>query len=424
MIDLDRAYFDKICRFHGWTPHPAQEEVLQAFFSGQRFIAAQFGRQSGKTDLEAHLVDYASDQPNKLTWCMAPTYQLTERLWNKTYPLISARHGKKLKIIRSSPPRMILPWNNIIEFKSGESPDSAIGAEIDFLPWDECAITKKGDSLFQMQLRACLAMRKGQVLATSTPRGHNWYYDMVNREEWWLKQYPSHCNPYLPPEELVAMRRELDPMRYRQEVLAEFVAFAGMVYSMFERERHVLDPQRVREQIKNWERWIAIDPGLSNPTAIIEIAHNTITNEDIVVRDHVASDMLFPDVLRMVKDWEPPGGFDGYVCDIAGHQRSQETGRSFVGWIKDNGDIRFKHGTKSIMDGVNCVRGRLLNMEGTARLWFSEDAKHTIKAMLNYHFSENKEEPVKDNIHDHAMDALRYFITYHYNRRKAHGRAA
>ena len=415
-IDLNRAHFDKMSKFHKWIPHKAQNEVLDVFFSGQRFMSAQFGRQSGKTEVLAHIVDYATDQPNKLIWAMAPTYQLTGRLWNAMYPLVSARHGSDLKVIRTSPPKMILPWNTRVEFRSGESPDSNIGAGIDLLAWDEAAVTNNGESLWQLQLRACLAMRQAQVFMTTTPRGHNWYYDLVTRAEWWMRQYPSHCNPYLPPEELENMKREMDEIRYRQEVLAQFVAFAGMVYSMFDMDTHVISDEEAAFITRDWRTSVTCDPGMNN-TMIQLIKHHPITGEDIVIRDVKLQNTIFDDALRILNEWRPPEGYEVCVCDVAGKARGHETGRSFVGWMRDHG-YEFRHtGVKSIVEGVNMVRGRLRNVNGEVHLKFAKAANDTIQMLLNYHFPENKtgtqgEEPEKDGVYDHAADALRYYITW------------
>jgi len=105
------------------------------------------------------------------------------------------------------------------------------------------------------------------------------------------------------------------------------------------------------------------------------------------------------------------------ISDIAGKQKSQETGRSFVGWMRDQG-IRFQHtGLRGVIEGVNVVRGRLLNILGETRLWVSEDAENTVKGFSNYHFKDNKhgttnEEPEKDDVHDHSMDCTRYYVTW------------
>ncbi len=418
-IDLHRPFFDELCSFHGWEPHPAQNEALTAFFSGQRFVAPMFGRQSGKTLLAAHICNYAMGQRDKLIWAVAPSYALCGRLWDFLLPIAKSTWGRALKVKYTMPQSMSLPWGTRIEFKSAESPDSMIGAGIDLLVWDEAAPTKHGGSIWQQQLRPTLAHRLAQVLMITTPRGHNWFHDLVQRPEWWMKQYPSQCNPYLPAPELDAMRREMDDLTYKQEVLAQFVSFAGMVYSMFDTDKHVIPDERAAEITRDWQTYISVDPGLGNPTCMQLIKHSPVHDQDIVIRDHQASGMLFDDVLRLMNEWKPPRGYDGHICDIAGKQRSQETGASFVGWMRDRG-YWFNHaGVRSIADGINMVRGRFLNTENVTRLWLTESAQNTVKAMLNYHYPENKagaqgEDPVKDNVHDHAADALRYYITYQY----------
>lgn len=415
-IDLCRPFFDKLCQFSGWQPHPAQDEALTAFFAGRRFIAPVFGRQSGKTVLAAHLACYAMAQPNKLLWVLAPSYELCGRLWDALLPIAQGAYGPALKVRYKQPATMSLPWNTRLEFRSAESQNVGVG--LDGLIWDEAALTMNGKMIWQQQLRPTLMHRMAQVIVTTTPRGHNWFHDEVQSDEWWMKQYPSHCNPYLPPSELEAMKKSLDPIVYKQEVLAQFVAFVGMVYTMFDPDKHIITNQRAAEMTRDWSTCISVDPGLGNPTCIQLIKHNRIDGQDVVIRDHQASGMLFDDVLRMINEWRPACGYEAEICDIAGKQRSQETGASFVGWMRSNGH-NFQHaGIRSITEGINMVRGRLLNTENVTRLWCAEAATNTVKALLNYHYSDKPgpqgEEPVKDNIYDHAADALRYYVTWRY----------
>lgn len=420
-IDLDRRVFDGQCKFTGFKPHPAQAEVLDAFFGGQRFVAPVFGRQSGKTLLSAHLFAFAMSQPGKLIWAAAPTYDGCQRIWHWLYPVVSKMFGSKLKILNSKPASMSLPWDTVIEFRSLDRPDTNVGVGLDFLGWDEPALTKGGKHIWQIQLRPTLAARLGQCLMTTTPRGHDWFHDLVHSDEWWMRQYPSHCNPHLQRSELDAMKREMDEIVYKQEVLAQFVAFAGIVYSMFDMERHVVDDNTAWDITRGWADYIACDPGLNN-TAMLHIRHNKVTGEDMVMRDVMLSNKLFDDALNTIKQWQPAEGFEGYICDIAGRQRGQQTGQSFVGWMKEHG-VKFTHSNlRNTRDGINMVRGRLQNYDGEVRLTFAKAATHTVKTMLNYHFPDNKtgpeaDEPVKDGIYDHHADALRYYITWQHKPR-------
>ena len=65
---------------------------------------------------------------------------------------------------------------------------------------------------------------------------------------------------------------------------------------------------------------------------------------------------------------------------------------------------------------MNRVRGRLYNVEGETHLFVTEDCLKTIQAFEGYHYpekeGEQKEEPEKDGVHDHPMDALRYYVAW------------
>ena len=432
-LQLNREFYDSMCEFVGFNPHEAQLEPIDALFEQkERFIAPIAGRRWGKTYQGSSLDAYGSSQKDSKGWIIAPTYDMTQRVWSYLVPMMRKLWGDKMQVSIS---RMMITteWGASIQCKSADKPDSLVGEGLDWMHLDEPALYKHGKQIWQQMLRPALADREGHAWFTTTPRGHNWFYDLIHENEsnpaadkiWW-KQYPSHTNPHLKQEELDAIQASLDPVTYKQEILAQFVAFAGMVYELFDAERHVLSAAEAQRTAQHWERYLLVDPGLANPTAMLELAHNRVTEEDIVLRDHVASGMLFPDVLRLAKEWEPPGGWTDCICDVAGKQRSQETHYSFVSWMREHGGINFKHGTNRIIDGVNCVRSRLVGVDNKVRLWFSEDAKACIKAMLNYHYPENKigEEPVKDNVHDHPMDALRYGITYLHRRRRSIGGVA
>jgi hypothetical protein len=422
--------FDKMCGCVRFEPHDAQIEVFDAVFSKQRFVAPVFGRRAGKTVLGAMLDAYGTSQRNTTGWIVANTYEETQIAWEYLVQFLIDLWGENnLKI---NIQRMIVrtKWGATAQCKSADKPNSLVGRGLDWIHSDEAALWEKGSKIWHQMLRPALADKKGSAWFTTTPRGHNWFYDLLhtdkpNADKVWWKQYPTHVNPYIDAEELDTIKESLDPVTYKQEILAQFVSFAGMVYELFDTEKHILPVSRVNEITKYWERYILVDPGLANPTAMIDLAHNSMTGEDILVNEYQSSGMLFPDVLRKMNEMEPEQGWTGRVCDVAGKQRSQETNLSFVAWMREH-NVQFQHGVSGITSGVNDVRSRLMSYDNKIRLWVSENCKGVIKAFLNYHYPEsnNGEEPVKDNVNDHFMDALRYGVTHLHRRRTGTGRAA
>jgi len=428
-IDLNRGIFDAVAGvtgFRGPLPHAPQERFIDAFFGGKRFCTNVWGRRGGKTALLGDgLLPYAALQKDKQIWVVSKTYSLAGKVG--AYLVKSLRkvmvEGRDYKVTNpSGSVRIRTRWNTLIELKSADHPDSLIGEGNDLVVFDEAATVKK--RIWQQYLEPTLMDRRGQAIFITTPRGHNWVYDMFERgqnDDWplyWSSRAPSSANPYLHPDELERARKDTDPLIWKQEYLAEFVSFANQVYATFDYDRHVVD----RPDLDDWTVSVAVDPGLANPTAILWIAHNPVSGEDIIFREHIASSMLFPDVLRLLNQHQPEGGYDCLICDVAGRARSQETGASFIGWMKSNG-MKFKARRVGIVDGINQVRSRLLNVEGETRLFVTENCRKTIQAIEGYHYperdGEQREEPEKDGVFDHPMDALRYYVAWRHGSKPA-----
>jgi hypothetical protein len=416
---LNRRIFDALAEvtgFYGDEEHKPQREFLDAFFEGKRFCVNVWGRRAGKSLLMGQIGAYGALQSGLKIWIVSKTYSLAGKVWAFLLPALRSVmvEGRDFRV-RTSDATIETKWGTTIILKSADHPDSLIGEGLDLLIIDEAATMK--ERIWLQYLEPTLLDKRGKCIFITTPRGHNWLFNLfelgndANEPDYWASHATSMDNPYLPHDDFERIKRTTDPLVWRQEYLAEFVAFAHQVYSTFTRELHVIKSA----DLKEWSVSVTVDPGLANPTAMLWIAHNKTTGEDIVFREHIASGMLFPDVLRKVTEFKPAGGYDGLVCDVAGKARGQETGRSFFGWMNDHG-MRFTARKVGIVDGVNRVRGRLLNVEGKVNMYVTENCQKTIQAFEGYHYpereGEQKEEPQKDGVHDHAMDALRYYTAW------------
>ena len=406
----------------GYKPHAGQSAALEAFGRGDRFLTLVCGRRWGKTDFASFLASYALLEKGAQIWVVSKTYELAGRVWSFLLPSVMRAMPGKVQALQGRMDKSIrTAWGSKLCLKSAEHPDSLLGEGLDLLIFDEAATCP--ERTWTQYLRPALMDKGGEAVFITTPRGHNWVYDLFERGAhgeagYWSIQSPSAANPYLAPEELAEARRTTDPTVWRQEYEAQFVSFAGQVYRTFDRARHVID---TLPDLTGWSISAAVDPGLANPTAILWIAHNPISNEDIVVGEVVQSGLLFDDVLRLLNERRPPQGYEYLVCDVAGKARSQETGTSFMGWMKARG-MHFKAHAQGIVEGINCVRSRMLNTDNAISLRFcGPQAPATVSACENYHYAEGdgpvSEEPEKDNINDHPMDALRYYCTYRYARK-------
>jgi phage FluMu gp28-like protein len=141
---------------------------------------------------------------------------------------------------------------SIIRFRSADNPFALVGEGLDWLIIDESALVSR--EAWETALRPTLIDKEGKAIFISTPKGHNWFFEMFTRgqdklqteyESW---NYHSSINKYLSANELEKAKNELPELIYRQEILAEFIEDVGSVF------------RGVDECIRNYQHPISYDP--------------------------------------------------------------------------------------------------------------------------------------------------------------------
>jgi hypothetical protein len=218
-----------------WVPHDGQREVID---SEARFRILRAGRRWGKTQLAAHEVIMAAlEKPNQMVWWVSVSDKSVRRGYRHTLAQLP------YELLAKEPPSetandRILRFNNgsQIEFYTSGTPDSLAGEGVNFLVMDEAALID-GNVWYQL-LRPTLSDTHGRALIISTPRGRNWFWQMVRRAEsnpgatYASFHYPSVTSPYMDPDELEDAKQTLPDLMYRSEYLAEFVANAASMFTV------------------------------------------------------------------------------------------------------------------------------------------------------------------------------------------------
>jgi phage FluMu gp28-like protein len=92
------------------------------------------------------------------------------------------------------------------------------------------------EAVWQEALRPALSDKQGRAVLISTPKSHNWFFDLWSRgqdpeftdyESWRL---PTSANPYILQEEIEEAKRTLPELVFRQEFSAEFLDDIGAVF--------------------------------------------------------------------------------------------------------------------------------------------------------------------------------------------------
>ena len=208
--------------------HQGQQTILE---NPARFKVISAGRRFGKTLLaiewlalaEGGAIDSAS------VGFFAPTYKLLMEAWNDfeytLNPVI--RRSNKTEM------RIELITGGKIEFWTLEDNNAGRGRKYHRIVIDEAAHARNLKNIWEQSISPTLTDYRGAAWFISTPNGTNYFYELFRRggdpayPEWASFQMPSAMNPHLPLEEIEQRRRELPELVFRQEYLAEFVAFGG-----------------------------------------------------------------------------------------------------------------------------------------------------------------------------------------------------
>lgn len=116
-----------------------------------------------------------------------------------------------------------------------DNADSLRGMYLDGGVGDEYALFKP--SVFSQVIRPALSDRNGWWLFASTPKGKNLFYNTyrtaaANPSEWFSLTLKASKSGILPPEELAALRKDMDPEEYAQEYECSFdAALKGAIYA-------------------------------------------------------------------------------------------------------------------------------------------------------------------------------------------------
>jgi hypothetical protein len=225
-------------------PHSGGQEAI--LNSSDRFRTLAAGRRWGKTKVAAHEIVRRSRKPNQMIWWIANTYKNVSRGYREVVNQIPPSWLAKPAPAYTSTTKILqLKNGTMIEFYSGGSPDSLAGEGVDFVVVDEAALIP--DNVWQQLIRPTLMDTGGEAFIISTPRGHNWFWQMwklgqENKPGYASWRFAQTDNPYIPQSETDAAKEELPTIIFRQEIMAEFLASGASIFGIgLERPDAIID---------------------------------------------------------------------------------------------------------------------------------------------------------------------------------------
>jgi hypothetical protein len=428
---------DRIFRLIGYEPTKKQRQFHE---SNARFKALFGAARFGKSMAAARDVLPDLLIPGQRIWIVGPTYDLARKEYAYIIEDLAQLPGVGKGVVErsfrehgSSGPGGMLPWATELRVKSADRPHSLLGDEVDVLVLAEAAQLKP--EVWERYLRARIGPRRGRVVFGTTPRGYNWVYDAFyvpasqGDPEYFAVTATIYDNPYHDPEDVEQARRTLSDAWFREQYLGEFTHFAGTVYADFSRADNVRD--------LDWE------PDLET-VAAVDFGYNTA----VVLWCQVTSREDGTEELRVLDEWvehqvtteaiaQHIAGHRWYqhlvaiYCDPAGESHSPQTGLTDVALLRQSlhRPVRWprRPEDRGIRSGVDRVRSLIRSADGTRRLFVHPRCRRLIDDLEHYRYPDTGsklDEPLKDGVHDHTMDALRYLVVCRFSprheRRRSH----
>lgn len=225
--------------------HKEQNRLWQ---TPSRFNVVPAGRRSGKTEIcgKRKLILRAlmgTRFPDPKFFAAAPTRDQAKRIYWKDLKRMSPKSLVMPNGISESRMQIHYINNSEIHVLGMDKPERVEGT-----PWDGGVLDEYGNmkrDTWYEHVRASLSDRQGWCDFIGVPEGRNHYYDLYKDAQAQLmhaikKGTMPEWNAFwwksadiLPPEEIVAAKRDLDELTFQQEYEASFVNFSGRAYYNF-----------------------------------------------------------------------------------------------------------------------------------------------------------------------------------------------
>ncbi len=235
--------------------------------------------------------------------------------------------------------------------------------------------------------------------------------------DYYCRQKARSASGFLAIDDAITLLGRTSKAAFESEMLCLRPSLDDAVFPEFDVELHVgkldYDP--------SLPLYRSIDFGYRGPFVCLWIQIDAagvirVINEFVKTQNTLAENIL---QLNQMTPCSPHQVAATY-CDPSGAACNGITGISSVDVLKKHGIKPIYH-QSSILDGVELIRCAIRAADKTRRLLIADRCRYLIKAMQCYHFPDrsstaNLEMPKKDGVHDHPIDALRYFFIHHANR--------
>lgn len=353
-----------------------------------RYPAAIGGIGSGKTFVGAAKTIARLGRQEFGLIC-APTYKMLRDATQRTLFEMMRNLGIEFEHHKGDNHVTIPSTGHEIIFRSLDDPDNLRGPNVAYTWVDEAAyISAEAWRIVKGRTRVGDLQ---QAWITGTPKGRNWIWEEWVRDaddQHPLYRFRTDENPTLDKDFATSLGYE---GRFaEQELGGEFVSFDGLVYDMFDRERHV----RVVDT-EGWRTVNGVDVGARNPTVVLELK---IAGDGRmhIAQEHYQRGMGSTAILNLIEQAADESQPDFIYIDPSSAAYIDDLQAEGYPAEKADNDIQMgiQRVTTAFADGLT-VDPSCIN---------------TIAEFESYQYPDNGGDKPHKNQNDHCMDALRYAV--------------
>lgn len=387
-----------------YEPRPWQRE---AFDMLERFSVLCVHRRAGKTVFCINwLIRKAIEKPGSVCAYLAPQYSQAKRVvWQYLQDFAGVIPGTTFNTAEL---RCDLPGGSKIYLLGAENPHPLRGIGLDAAVLDEVAQMPR--TAWTSVIRPALADKRGTAIFIGTPLGRaNLFAELVHprkeRKGWVSKVLTVHDTGALDADEIEALREEMPPEEFEQELECSFDAnikgsFWGKQMADAEHDGRITS--------------VPHDPGLPVTTCWdLGMSDSTVVWYAQVVGSEIRlidcdefTNTGLPDLVKHINS--KPYNYDRHLFPHDVKVKELGTGKTRIETLRALGLTASPVPNISIMDGINAARNLI------PRCWFDRDkCFNGIEALKLYRSEYNEIKQVLSNapLHDwtsHAADSFRY----------------
>lgn len=253
-------------QIHLQKPYQRQQEFID---NKQRNNFLCLSRRFGKTTLTKILIAVGAIQiPGYRAAWASPTWKLMLEVFEEFVTILAPLTRRLNREDR----RITLHNGSVLEFWSSNDPSAGRGRKYNIFVCDEMQRQRNLMDFIKGSVRPCLADLRGDLWILGTPNGegtpfHELYLEAVaNSDVWQVATGSLTDNPFIHPDEIEMMRRELGPLFAAQEIDAQWIPVNGLspLVSPFDWNDLFKIPEGIRPQ-----KVMALDASISGDTTAL-----------------------------------------------------------------------------------------------------------------------------------------------------------